>query len=174
MPAHLDVEPLGERGGLEPFVHQRSEHREEQRHQQRGRAALSRHVADRDDDASVRQREDVVEVPADGVGRPRQPEGLERGRFVLRLGEHRVLDVARDLQVVLEREPVGHLEQDEQVDQQETDKQTPGTAGAFRQPDETVEARQDRHAVENPARGREPQCEGPEEQPHAGEPPAVP
>jgi hypothetical protein len=54
------------------LVHQRAQHGEEQRHQQRRRAALARHVPHREDDPAVVERQHVVEVAADGVGRPRE------------------------------------------------------------------------------------------------------
>ena len=60
-------------GRLELLVDERAQHREQQRHQQRRRAALAGDVAERDDQPAVVERQDVVEVAADGVRGPAEP-----------------------------------------------------------------------------------------------------
>ena len=79
----LRVEPRREVGGLEPLVDERAHHRQQQRHQQRGRAALAGDVAERQQHAAVGERQDVVEVAADRVGRPGHPERLDARRAKL-------------------------------------------------------------------------------------------
>jgi len=54
---------------IEPFVDERPQHRDDERHEERGRAAFAGDVTERDDDPSVSERQHVVEVAADGVGR---------------------------------------------------------------------------------------------------------
>ena len=197
VPSHLDVQAVGQCGRLEPLVDQRAEHRQQQRHQQRRRAALSRHVPERDDDAAVRQWEDVVEIAADGVGGTGQAKRLEGRRVVLRLRQHRVLDLAGDLEVVLERQPVRHLEEHEEVDEEEADEQAGRTRGPARQrqadiederaeeernlaaadsPEQLKESDQAEHeadAVNDAPGGRQAQRERPEEQSHPLQPALV-
>jgi hypothetical protein len=66
-------------------------------HDQRGGHALVGHVTDDEHDPAVRQRDEVVEVTADGPGRP-----VERGHVPARqvgqlLGQELLLDQLRDL-----------------------------------------------------------------------------
>ena len=68
--AHLHVQARDELGRAEPLVDERAQHREQQRHQQRRRAALAGTSPSAIDEAAVGQRQDVVEVAADRVGRP--------------------------------------------------------------------------------------------------------
>ena len=162
----LRVEPRHEVGALEAFVHERAHHREQQRHQQRGGAALAGDVAERQQHASVGQRKDVVEIAADRVGGPRHPERFDARRLERRARQHRLLDLAGDLEIVLERQPVGDFEQHEQVDQQEAREQ-PQRAGRERRmrnqqevrPRETApsadEAGDERDAVDQPPRRRQ-------------------
>ena len=77
MSADLRVESSHQVGVLEAFVDERSHHREQQRHQQRGGAALAGDVAERQQHASVGQRKDVVEIAADRVRRTRHPERFD-------------------------------------------------------------------------------------------------
>ena len=74
------------------------------------------------------QRQDVVEVAADRVGGPGHAERLEPGRVIRRPRQHGLLDLPGDLEIVLERQPVGHLDQHQQVEQQEPGEQ-PQRAG---------------------------------------------
>ena len=78
------------------------------------------------------QRQDVVEVAADGVGRPGHAERLDAGRVEGAARQHRLLDLAGDFEVVLQRQPVGHLEQHQQVDQQEAGQQPQRAGGEDR------------------------------------------
>jgi len=66
---------------------------------------------------------EIVEIAADGVRRPRHPERLEFGGVERAARQHGLLDLPRDLEVVLQREPVRHFQQHEQVEQQEPDQQ---------------------------------------------------
>jgi len=51
--AHLHVEPLNEGRGLQSFVRQGAQHREQQGHEQGRRAALARHVTEGDEQAAM-------------------------------------------------------------------------------------------------------------------------
>ena len=53
------------------------------------------------------------------------PKASTPGALYRPARQHRLLDLARDLEVVLERQPVGDFEQDEQVHQHERDEQRP-------------------------------------------------
>jgi hypothetical protein len=64
-------------------------------------------------------------VAADGVGGTADADGLDAGRGEQPAREHRLLNLARDLEVVLERQPVGDFEQDQQVHQHEREEQRP-------------------------------------------------
>ena len=128
MSADLHVESRHQVGAFEAFVDERPHHREEQRHEQRGRASLARHIAQGEQHAPIGKRNDVVEIAADRVGGSRHAEGLDAGRLEPRARQHRLLDLAGDLQVVLERKTVGHLQQHEQVHQQKPREQ-PERAG---------------------------------------------
>ena len=119
LPADLDVQPRHQLRRLEPFVGERAHHREQQRHQQRRRTALAGDVADGRDQAAVAERQDFVEVAADRVGRPAQARDVHAGRAEAAGRQHRLLDLARDLEVVLERESIGDLEQHEQIHEHE-------------------------------------------------------
>ena len=78
----LHVQPLDEPRRLEAFVDERAQHGEQQRHQQRRGAAFAGDVAERQHEPAVGQRQDVVEVAADGVRRARHAahDGVARGR----------------------------------------------------------------------------------------------
>ena len=80
----------------------------------------------RDHEPAVVERQDVVEVAADRVRRPAQADTSRRpARCKRPLRQHRLLDLARDLEIVLQRQPVGDLEQHQQVHQRERDEQRP-------------------------------------------------
>ena len=105
---------------LEPLVDERAQHGEQQRHQQRRRAAFAGDVAERDHQPAV--------VAAAGCRRSRRrrcsPGRVSRhvstpARCSIAARQHRQLDVARDLEVVLERQPIGDFQQDQQVHQRE-------------------------------------------------------
>ena len=115
VPGHLHVQTLRERRRLEAFVHERAEDGERERHQQRRGAPLPRHVAQRDHEAAIGHLQHIVEVTAHGVGRTREPVSLEpaAGHHLLR--QHGALDVARDLQIALQRETVRHFQHHQQV-----------------------------------------------------------
>ena len=155
----LDVEALEERRRVEAEIEQRALHGEQQGHQQRRRAALAGHVAQRDDDAGVGQREDVVEVAADRVGRARRAEGLEAAARVEAARQHRLLDVAGDLEVVLERQALEDLEQHEQ---DEADQREDQPARA-RRPD----GRGQRHAQDDRVEGNPGRAEAVEQREQA-------
>ena len=123
MPADLNVQTSDERCRLEPLVDQRPHHCEEQRHQQRRGTAFPGDVADSDHDSPIVERQDVEEVAADGICRTALPDGLDAGRREETARQHRLLDIARDLQIVLQRESVRDLEQHEEIHQQERGEQ---------------------------------------------------
>ena len=126
MPRDLRVQPLDERRCLEPLVHERAQHGQQQRHQQCRRAALAGDVSERDDDLPVAQRQHIVEITANRVGRPRRAEDLDVARDVGAAWQHRELDLARDLELALQRQTIGHLEDDKKVDQKEPEHQREG------------------------------------------------
>jgi hypothetical protein len=70
----------------EALVDERAKHGQEQRHEERRRAALARHVAERHHQAPVGQRQHVVEVAAYRVGRPRHARDDGVTRFVIPAG----------------------------------------------------------------------------------------
>ena len=119
MAAHLDVQAHGQLDRLEAFIDQHAEHRDGQCHQQRRRAALAGDIAQGEHDAPVGPPDQVVEIAADGVGRPRDAEGFDAGRRVDLARQHRLLNLAGHLEVLLQRQPVGDLQQDQQVQHQE-------------------------------------------------------
>ena len=123
----LRVEPRHQLGVLEPFVDERAHHGEQQRHQQRGRAALAGDVAKRQQHASVGERKDVVEVAAHGVGRPGHPECFDAQRTELCSRQHRLLNLPRDLEIILQRQAVGNFEQHQQVHEQKAREQPQGS-----------------------------------------------
>ena len=123
LPAHLDVQPRHQRGRLEPLVDERAHHREQQRHQQRRGTAFAGDVADGRDETAVAERQDLVEVAAHRVGRPAQSGDVGAGRAEPAGRQHRLLNLARDFEIVLERQPIGDFEQHEQVHQREGDEQ---------------------------------------------------
>ena len=124
-------------GRLEPLVDERAQHREQQRHQQRRRAALAGDVAERDHQRGRRRAAGCRRSrrrrcwPAGSCRRLRRRARVKRPRR-----QHRLLDLARDLEIVLERQPVGDFEQHQQVHQHERDEQRPacrrGTAARAR------------------------------------------
>ena len=132
MPPDLHVQPRHQIGAFEAFVDERSHHREEQGHEQRRRAALAGDIAKGEQHAAVRQGNDVVEIAAHGVRGPRHAERLDAGRFEPGARQHRLLDLAGDLQVVLERKAVGDLQQHEQVDQKKAGEQPERARGKGR------------------------------------------
>ena len=126
MPADLQVQTSDQVGGLEPLVHERAQDGQEQGHQQSRRTALAGDVSHRHHHASIVERQDVVDVAADGVRRAAEAERFDAGRFVEPFRQHRLLDVARDFEVVLERQAIGDLEQHQQIHQRERDEERPG------------------------------------------------
>jgi hypothetical protein len=120
---------------------------------------------------------------------------LEPRRAERALRQHRALDVAGHRQVVLQREAIGHLEHDQQVEQHEADAEEEGALLPGRDREEEAEAidlqdgdgleageqldeaddrRQERRDVERPVRRRQAHREGDEEQPRVGEGADVP
>ena len=81
----------------------------------------------------------VVEIAADRVGRARDAERFDPGGRVDLARQHRLLNLARDFEVLLQRQAIGHLQQDQQVQHQE----------AAGQPHRAVRPRErrDRHAT---------------------------
>ena len=75
--AHLRVQARHEVRGLELLVHQRSEHCQQQCHQQRGRAALADHIAHRHDQPSIVDHWKAAQLPVNHTAGGR-PEGLTR------------------------------------------------------------------------------------------------
>jgi hypothetical protein len=110
--------------------------------------------------------------------------------------QHRELNLARDLELALERQPVGDLEQHQQVHEDEADDQRERPVGpgrhehrdleerqaerdvhrheAAEQPEEADERDDERTQVEDAPRGREAQCERDEERPDARRDPLPP
>ena len=124
----LDVEAVDERFGVEAFVEQRAQHGEQDRHQQGRRAALARDIAQRDDDPAVGPGENVVEIAADGIGRARDAEGVETAAGIKAARQHGLLDVSGYLEIVLERQPLEDLEDDEKREAGNRENE-PGRAG---------------------------------------------
>ncbi len=148
-------------------LHERSEHGQEQCHQERGRAALARDVAERHHETAVSQVDHVEEVAAHRVRRPAEADGFRRRSPVQSVRQHGHLDLAGDLQVVLEREPLGDLEQHQQVHQQEAKEQPARAvrhAGTGCEPDHAKERGDQRQRVHHPPRGRHPHRERQEDQ----------
>ena len=178
-----------QRRRFQRLVDERAQHRQQQRHQERRRTALAGDVAERDDDAAVGQRQHVVEIATDRVGRPRHAADLDVADGVGAARQHRELDLARDFQLALERQPVGHLEQHEQVDQEQADDERERAVGpdrqqqrdlderhaerhvdgreAAKQPDDADQRDEQRADVEHASRRRQPQREGDEDLPDA-------
>ena len=111
------VQLLDKDGGREVFGREGPEHREEERHEKSGGAPFSGDITQYDEELPVGERENVVQVTPDGIGWPRLARRLDAGGPICHLGQHRELNISRHLQVVLEREPVGHLEEDQEVDE---------------------------------------------------------
>ena len=57
VPADLHVQSCDELRALQPFIDERSHHRQEQRHEQRRRASLAGHIAERQQHATIGQAE---------------------------------------------------------------------------------------------------------------------
>ena len=107
------------------------------------------------------------------------------GRPELGARQHRLLDLASDLEVVLERQPVGHFEQHEQIHEQEPREQPQRSRrerrmGNQQQVDFTKQLHQpdqagdERDAVHHSSRGRQLERERQEEQPRASQHPKMP
>ena len=112
------------------------------------------------------------------------------------LRQHCELDVPRDLQVVLQRQPVGHLQEHQQVDQREAAEQPEGAVGPDRTREPDSEEERDQRKAHHPqplvqlehaderadqreteqrqTRRRQPGGERDEEEPASHEEPAVP
>src|SRR5262249_577622 len=109
LPADLDVEPGDELSRLELFVVQRPPHRGErgagwvfvrarqlrggEGRRERGGASLSGAVADRHYETPVPERQDLVEVAADGVSRPAEACDVGPGRAEPPGRQHRLLNL---------------------------------------------------------------------------------
>ena len=194
MPRDLDVETGDEPRRLEALVDERAEHREEQRHQERRGTAFAGDVAERDHEPAVGQREDVIEIAADGVGRTRHAahNRVTRGPDAAR--QHGELDVARDFEVAFERETVGDLHEDQEVDRGKARQQPQRSIGplgqrqgdpereqqqldgrdAAEQQQNADERHRDRQRVKHAARRREPHREGREDEPGPDQPAPIP
>jgi hypothetical protein len=157
---------------------------------------LAGDVPDGHDQPSVADRQDVVEIAADGVRRAADPDRLDARRAVHAARQHRLLDLARDLQVVLQRQAVRHLQQHEEVHQREPDQHRPGPltdheAGdgdrdverppghvhqpqAAEQVDQPEDREEQRSAVHRAARRRQLHREGEEQQAGLGDQAHVP
>ena len=109
--------------GVELLVDERAQHRQEQRHQQRRGAAFAGDVAERQTMiAAIGLRQHVVEVAADRVGGLGEAGNVDVGRRERAARQHRQLNLARDLELALERESIGDLEQHQQVDEDQAQK----------------------------------------------------
>ena len=112
--AQVGVEPRHELLAAQARGEERAEAALEERHEESGRHALARHVADRDGEAPLAELDDVEVVASHRVRRAhrahdRDPvllEGLER--------QQAELDLARHLEVALQRELVAQLESEEE------------------------------------------------------------
>jgi len=92
-------------------------------------------------------RRKFVEIVAHRVGRPGAARHFDAAADERVLRQHRELDLPRDLQVVLQRQPVGHLQEHQQVDQREAAEQPEGALGPDRTSDPDIEEeRNQRHA----------------------------
>src|SRR6185503_3182681 len=185
VPADLHVESCNEVGALEAFVDERSHHREEKRHQQRRRTSFASDIAECQQHAAIGKWNDVVEVSTDCVGGSRHPKGFDTRCLESRAWQHRLLNLSRDLQIVLQRESVCHFQQDKQVHQQERRQQPERTGRECRmwneqevhltkqlhQPDETGNQR---NAVDQSAGGCELQREAEKQQPRVSQHPTMP
>ena len=132
MPADLHVQTGHQLRRIERFVDQRPQHREQQRHQQRSRTPLPRDVAQRDYHAAVGKRQHVVEVTADGIGRPRHSADFDVGGPIGARRQHRELNLARNFELAFQRQPVGHFQEDQKVEQQQADDQRKRAVGPDR------------------------------------------
>ena len=119
MAAHLDVQPLCQLGRQQLLVDEHAQHRHDQRHQQRGRTAFPGDVAQREDDATVGTQQHVVEIATNGVRRPCDAEGFDSRGGVDLARQHGLLNLARHFEVFLQRQPIGDLQQDQQVEDEE-------------------------------------------------------
>ena len=139
--------------------------------------------------------QDVVEIAADGVGRARHAADGRVAGVSHAARQHRQLDVARDLEVALERQPIRDLHQDQQVDGDEADEQpqravhprrqrhvrpSNGKSRTFtgreaaEQHQHAEQRRGDREPVERAPRRRQAHREAGEHQPRRDRPAAVP
>ncbi len=181
----LRVETFDERRALQSLVNQRAHHRQQQGHQQRRRTPLAGDVAQRQQHAAIGQREDVVEIAAHGVGRTGHPERLESLSLIRRPRQHRLLNLARDFQVVLQRQSIRDFEHHQQVHEQEAEQQPDRSRREHRVRDqeqmdslkqfhEAHDGREQRDAVDRPPRRRQLQRERQEEQPCVHQRPPIP
>jgi hypothetical protein len=145
-----------------------------------GRASLASHVPERHEHTAVGQRNHIVEVASHGIGRPRHAERLDARGLVGGLRQHGLLNLTRDLQVVLERQAIGDLEEHQEIQEQKPCKQPERARGERRMGDdpqvngaEELEQPDDRghqgHTVDCAARGRQLEREGEEQQPRLRE-----
>ena len=98
---HLYVQPRGKVGDIARWLvrgfDQRPKHRQQQRHEQRRRAAFAGDIAECHDQPAIGQSDDIEEVTTDGVGGAAEANGFDGGRAVQAVRQHGQLDVARDL-----------------------------------------------------------------------------
>ena len=149
MAAHLEVQARDQLRRFEPLVHERAQDGEKQRHQQRGGTAFAGHVAHRHHHPPVVERQDVVEVAADRVRRTAEAGRFKTGRVVRFSRQHRLLDLARDFEIVLEGQAVRDLEQHEQIHQRERDEERPGALAEHRSGHAEVDAKRQRRPDAN-------------------------
>ena len=165
------------RGGSSHGLDERPQHRDEQGHQQRRRAALAGDVAERHHEAAVRQRDDVEEVAANRIRGTADPHRLDGLGAMQAVRQHGQLNVPRDLEIVLEREPIGHFQQDEEIQKEEGGDnrlravRQPRAVGQPEQPDQRQQQRAD---VKNPSCRRELHRKRDEKQLRPPDEPAVP
>ena len=125
--AEVAVELGQQRARRHPATHRRPEQRQRDRHEQRCRHTLARHVADDDIQLLIVEEHEVVEVAADLLGRHDHRVQIELRPVRERrkdLGQDAHLDVVRDPQLAFNpllgrrrdrqlldraREPLGHL-----------------------------------------------------------------
>src|SRR4029453_10424473 len=104
VPPDLYVQAGDERGRVEPLIDERPHHRQQERHQQGGGTALACHIPYGNDDFAILERQDVVKVTPYGIRRPTEADGLDARRCKQSTREHRLLDVPRYLEVILQRQ----------------------------------------------------------------------
>ncbi len=130
----LRVQPLDEALRPAAFVHECAHHRQQQRHQQRGRTSpyrqhrRARAAPGRPAAAECRR------ITAHGVGRTGHAERFKAGCLKCRSREHRLLNLASDLEVVLQRQSIRDFQHDQQVHEQKPEEQPdgPGREGGMR------------------------------------------